>query len=125
MTARITYLPVGAQRDGGRPGVTAGGTSIALADTDPEGFGARGRCARVFSAERMLILTALTTTRVVAAADGLRCAGASDGHRNRQLPIRAEQFRRHNLPSFRYAALRCTSPAVPQHRPGALPEASV
>jgi len=79
LTARITYLPVGAQRDGGRPGVTAGGTSIALADTDSDGFGARGRCARVFSAERMLILTALTTTRVVAAADGLRCAGASDG----------------------------------------------
>ena len=75
----MTYLPVGAQRrDGGRPAVTAGGTSIALADTDSDGFGARGRCACVFSAVRMLILTALTTG-VVAAADGLRCAGASDG----------------------------------------------
>ena len=53
--------------------MTAGGTGIALADTDSDsdGFGARGRCACVFSAVRMLILTALTT-RVVAAADGLR-----------------------------------------------------
>ena len=51
--------------------MTAGGTSIALADSDSDGFGARGRCACVFSAVRMLILTALTT-RVVAAADGLR-----------------------------------------------------
>ena len=78
MTARITYLPDGAQRDGGRPAVTACGTSIALADTDSDGFGARGRSACVFSAVRMLMLTA-PTTRVVAAADGLRCAEASEG----------------------------------------------
>ena len=79
MTARITYLPDGAQRDGGRPAVTACGTSIALADTDSDGFGARGRSACVFSAVRMLMLTAPTTRVVAAAADGLHCAGASDG----------------------------------------------
>ena len=40
-------------------------------------FGARGRCACVFPVVRMLILTSLTS-RIVAAADGLRCTMASD-----------------------------------------------
>ena len=62
----------------GEPAVTAGGTGIALADTDSDGFGAQGRCACIFSAVSMLILTALTT-RADTATDGLRCAGPSDG----------------------------------------------
>ena len=40
-------------------------------------LGARVRCACVFPEVRMLILTSLTS-RIVAAADGLRCTRASD-----------------------------------------------